>query len=462
MSRHSVITTGVLTVTLHEARGLTTILPDETQGYTLSSSDITKQRVLRAYLPYAVIDFDKSQIIDKAYLGTYDAPVWSYGGNPKPCFDVTRKTSLQIWLYQTVLKKDNTTTTPFLGTVIYQPSLKQGENISEEWLDLRGGTGAILITVQFVPNEGFRLSPENFGILWYLNTDKGKELLVRHTHVHRKKDNHRYYVMFRSRSPKAHRDRLVRWPVTAQIDNPFIATLKFNLEPSTARNRVVGVFVSTERLSAHLKNIHHFDIFETRLYAAQLVYALECLHRFDIAYGDLQMQDICVDYTGHILLINFDIFLQCLPDSNEAPTTEHIDSGHFHSQATSIPALKTADWWSLGTIICEMLTGCRSSIDNYEEVLQQIFDPTLNLHNDNNETVLLLRDAKELVTRLLDPDPLTRLGANGSSEIKAHPFFNGIDWAKLLRKEYVPCFRPRPLDPMANVDDTCRLGLEEK
>lgn len=67
----------------------------------------------------------------------------------------------------------------------------------------------------------------------------------------------------------------------------------------------------------------------------------------------------------------------------------------------------------------------------------------------------------DLVTRLLDCDRLRRLGTNVSAEIKAHPFFDEIDWAKLLRTEYVPCFRPPPLDPMPEINDTCRLGIEE-
>lgn len=67
----------------------------------------------------------------------------------------------------------------------------------------------------------------------------------------------------------------------------------------------------------------------------------------------------------------------------------------------------------------------------------------------------------DLVTCLLDCDRLRRLDTDVSAEIKAHPFFDEIDWAKLLRKEYVPCFRPPPLDPVPKVDDTCRLGQEE-
>jgi hypothetical protein len=38
---------------------------------------------------------------------------------------------------------------------------------------------------------------------------------------------------------------------------------------------------------------------------------------------------------------------------------------------------------------------------------------------------------------LLNRNPLKRLGAlSGAAEIKSHSFFRGIDWQKVIRKEY--------------------------
>jgi serum/glucocorticoid-regulated kinase 2 len=50
--------------------------------------------------------------------------------------------------------------------------------------------------------------------------------------------------------------------------------------------------------------------------------------------------------------------------------------------------------------------------------------------------------AEDLLTRLLDRSSEVRLGAAGAFEIKAHPFFHGVDWTKLLQKEYEPTFKP--------------------
>ena len=49
-----------------------------------------------------------------------------------------------------------------------------------------------------------------------------------------------------------------------------------------------------------------------------------------------------------------------------------------------------------------------------------------------------------LIRGLLTRDPLKRLGSgpSGADEILNHPFFNSIDWPRLLNKEIQPPFNP--------------------
>jgi serum/glucocorticoid-regulated kinase 2 len=56
--------------------------------------------------------------------------------------------------------------------------------------------------------------------------------------------------------------------------------------------------------------------------------------------------------------------------------------------------------------------------------------------------------AKDILTKLLNRNPEQRLGANGASEIKAHPFFHCIDWHKLLLRKCEPPFKPLKNGPM--------------
>lgn len=100
---------------------------------------------------------------------------------------------------------------------------------------------------------------------------------------------------------------------------------------------------------------------------------------------------------------------------------------------------KTVDWWTLGVLLYEMLTGLPPYYDEntnvmYEKILSE------PLHFPGPEIVPPA--AKDLLTQLLDRRPEHRLGAKGPSEIKAHQFFHSIDWRKLLQRKYDPTFKP--------------------
>jgi serine/threonine protein kinase len=72
---------------------------------------------------------------------------------------------------------------------------------------------------------------------------------------------------------------------------------------------------------------------------------------------------------------------------------------------------------------------------------------------------------KDLIKRLLDVNPKTRLGSgpNGAKDIKAHVFFQSIDWNRLEQKHIDPPFKPdhpRMLDALQPYPDFERM-MEE-
>jgi serine/threonine protein kinase len=84
-----------------------------------------------------------------------------------------------------------------------------------------------------------------------------------------------------------------------------------------------------------------------------------------------------------------------------------------------------------------MLTGLPPFYDeNTNEMYRKILSEPLHFSD------VVPPAAKDLLTKLLNRNPEERLGANGSAEIKAHPFFHAIDWRKLLQRKYEPTFKP--------------------
>ena len=121
---------------------------------------------------------------------------------------------------------------------------------------------------------------------------------------------------------------------------------------------------------------------------------------------------------------------------------------------------QAVDWWSLGVTMFKLLTGYRPfTDDNFNTFVEMAttMNALVREHCDSPEYAILFQEipfpgyispeAKDLISKLLDVNPKTRLGSghNGVKAIKSHIFFKGIDWELLEQKHVEPPYKPEHL-----------------
>ena len=82
----------------------------------------------------------------------------------------------------------------------------------------------------------------------------------------------------------------------------------------------------------------------------------------------------------------------------------------------------------------------------HAETPEKVFENILSGHIEWHEDwIEFSQEARDFMNQLMTLDPNQRLGSSGADEVKAHPFFAGIDWDKVTTTE--AAFIPQVTDP---------------
>ena len=287
-------------------------------------------------------------------------------------------------------------------------------------------------------NISVKITYDDFEPLKLLGTGSfGRVLLVRY------KNNNNLYAMkvlikeqikhtHQEIHTKTERDLMVK------INNPFIINIKFAFQDKT-RLYIVTEFMQGGDIFYHLHSIGKFPEPRAKFYFIELILAIEHLHKNNMIYRDLKPENILMDIDGHLRISDFGLS-KILKKWDEKTYSLCGTPQYLAPEVLSNKGYdKNIDWWSLGVLFYEMITGYLPFYipKNSKIELDTFNDPIQFPENISPE-------AQDIIKKLLIIDPKKRLGygENGAQKIKEHKYFQGVIWEKYWNKEIQPPFVP--------------------
>ncbi|EDQ92414.1 uncharacterized protein MONBRDRAFT_13470, partial [Monosiga brevicollis MX1] len=219
------------------------------------------------------------------------------------------------------------------------------------------------------------------------------------------------------------------------VRSPFIVDLKYAFQ-TNGKLYLIMDYLSGGELFTYLDKEGMFLEKQARFYAAELVLAIEHLHGLGIIYRDLKPENIMLDSSGHVVLTDFGLCKEKVEDDSTRAMTF---AGTIDYMAPEIISReghnKAVDWWSLGALTFDMLTGQPPfSAGNRKKTMDRI------LRAKPNFPPFITPYAKDILRKLLKRKPSERLSS--AAEIKAHRFFRDVDWQVALDRRLEPPFIP--------------------
>ncbi|KAI9891995.1 MAG: pkb-activating kinase-like protein [Vezdaea aestivalis] len=245
-------------------------------------------------------------------------------------------------------------------------------------------------------------------------------------------------------------------------NHPGIVRLYFTFQDQKSLYFVLDLANNGELLGV-LKKMWTFDIECTRFYGAQILDAVEYMHRSGVIHRDLKPENVLLDDKMHVKITDFGTAnILDKPTANEGKdtyipfadgengngnyerTNSFVGTAEYVSPELLVNkyACKASDLWAYGCIIFQLLAG-RPPFKAANEFLTFRKICALEYEFPKNFPPV----AKDLVERLLVLDPTHRLSIE---HIKNHEFFDGIVWGKELWRQTAPRlqqFKPQQEPP---------------
>jgi protein-serine/threonine kinase len=268
--------------------------------------------------------------------------------------------------------------------------------------------------------------------------------------------------------------------VMSKHNSEWLAQLKYSF--TTPKYIYLAMeYIPGGDMKALLDQVGCFAEEYAKFFFAEMLLAVDTLHKMGYVHRDLKPDNFLVDRSGHLKLIDFGLSKDGLNQkysstfnlkrasihSGSSIDTSHSGNSMKVTRASRMRSRRMAysvvgspeymavevldekgythlcDYWSLGIIFYELLYGITPF---WSESIIEVFGNIMNWQKllgppelDEGEEIEVTPDAWDLIRRLLCA-PEDRIGRNGVEEIKEHKFFKGFNWSGIRTME--PPFIP--------------------
>jgi serine/threonine protein kinase len=204
-----------------------------------------------------------------------------------------------------------------------------------------------------------------------------------------------------------------RWFFTMELVEgcDFVSFVRSRLDPLSFRASAGGLVrvPSQPRQALDVDARSHFDEPRLRDALRQLAEGVAALHQAGKLHRDIKPPNVLVTLEGHVLLLDFGLTadLEALERGRAVDRRVVGTVGHMSpEQAGGLPVTAASDWYSVGVILFEAMTGRLPFCGSPDEVLAaKVAEPA---PSPNSLAEGLPQDLVSLCTRLLDRDARKR------------------------------------------------------
>jgi len=226
--------------------------------------------------------------------------------------------------------------------------------------------------------------------------------------------------------------------VLEAVSHPFVVALHYAFQTPKKLYFVLEYCPGGE-LFFHLSRSGRFPEGRARFYTAELLLALQYLHQLNIIYRDLKPENVLLDADGHVKITDFGLSKEGVEDNFSAKTMcgtpEYLAPEILERKGHG----KAVDWYSLGALLFEMLTGLPPF---YTKDRAKLFDRIR--YEELKYPSYVSATASDCCKGMMLRDPNKRLGGGpeDGEEIKKDAFFAGSDWTAYYHRRVSPPFKP--------------------